>query len=56
MNSTLLRKLIFVLALTFIGVACSDSSTSPDSDPATVEGQVENTSSDSESAIYKSIE
>lgn len=56
MNSTLLRKLIFVLALTFIGVACSDSSTSPDSDPATVEGQVENTSSDSESAKYKSIE
>lgn len=47
MQLTKLRNLVFVLALSLVGFACGDSSTGNgnQSDPATVEGRVENNSS-----------
>lgn len=49
--NTLIRNLVFVLALTVIGVACDNSSTGPDSESAVVEGQVENTNSGSQKTM-----
>lgn len=58
-NKTI-RRLIFVLTLALIGVGCNDSSTgvgNEDQEPATVEGQVDDTGSDSNKAAkMKSVE
>jgi hypothetical protein len=48
---------MFILAVSLIGIACSDSSTSPENkEPATVKGQVENTSSNSQKVQSKSVD
>lgn len=56
MINTTIRNLLFALIVALIGVACNDSSTSSDSDPAVVEGRVDNTGSSSEKVRTKSVE